>query len=313
MNDSDHPYKRLFSHPEMIADLIKGFLDPRLAADCDFTRLERCNGSYVTDDLREREDDIIWRIGYGDRTLILYLLIEFQSRPDHSMPVRVMSYMALLWQDLIRTRVIVPSDSLPGIIPIVLYNGEQPWSVPCDIKETILMPDPVSLFIPSVPCLLIDELRLSVHHLMEVRNLAACLFGLEQSSGPMELFKLGENLNRWMETDPDLESMRRDFSLYFESTLKRDEEKTITNPFLGGNMLAERVNKWIAEYKAEGKAEGIVEGKAKGKAEGIAEGIQAGKQEERASLLKRMKKAGLSIADIAHITGLPEDEIRHYI
>ena len=88
----------------MIADLIKGFLDPRLAADCDFTRLERCNGSYVTDDLREREDDIIWRIGYGDRTLILYLLIEFQSRPDHSMPVRVMSYMALLWQDLIRNQ-----------------------------------------------------------------------------------------------------------------------------------------------------------------------------------------------------------------
>ena len=82
-------------------------------------------------------------------------------------------------------------------------------------------------------------------------------------------------------------------------------------------MLAERVNKWIAEYKAEGKAEGIAEGKAKGiaegKAEGIAEGIQAGKQEERASLLKRMKKAGLTIADIAHITGLPEDEIRHYI
>ena len=66
-------------------------------------------------------------------------------------------------------------------------------------------------------------------------------------------------------------------------------------------MLAERVNKWIAEYKAEGKAEGI------------AEGIQAGKQEERASLLKRMKKAGLTIADIVHITGLPEDEIRHYI
>jgi hypothetical protein len=53
---------------------------------------------------------------------------------------------------------------------------------------------------------------------MEVRNLAAWLFGLEQSSGPMELFELGENLNRWMETDPNLESMRRDFSLYFEST-----------------------------------------------------------------------------------------------
>ncbi len=123
---------------------------------------------------------------------------EFQSRPDHTMPVRVMSFMALLWQVLILTGVIVPSDSLPRIIPIVLYNGEQPWHVPCDIKETILMPDPVSRFIPSVPNLLIDELRLSVHHRMEFRNQAAWLFGLEQSSGPIERFELGENLNRWM-------------------------------------------------------------------------------------------------------------------
>jgi hypothetical protein len=47
MNDSDHPYKRLFSHPEMIADL-SGFFKPITCTDCDFTKLERCNGSYVT-------------------------------------------------------------------------------------------------------------------------------------------------------------------------------------------------------------------------------------------------------------------------
>ena len=267
MNDSDHPYKRLFSHPEMIADLIRGFLDPELVSGCDLSTLERCNGSYVTDDLREREDDIIWKLTYGDRTLILYLLLEFQSKPDHTMPVRIMSYMALLWQDLIRTGVIVPSDKLPGIIPIVLYNGEQSWTVPQNIQETSLMPEPLSQFVPSVPYLLIDELRLSVHHLIEVRNLAACLFGLEQSSGPEELFEFGEKLNRWMETDPNLESMRRDFSLYFESTLKRDEDRSLSNPFQGGNMLAERVNKWIEEYKAQGKAEGLAEGKAEGRLE----------------------------------------------
>ena len=301
MNDSDHPYKRLFSHPEMIADLVRGFLNPSFVSDCDFTKLERCNGSYVTDDLREREDDIIWKLTYGDRTLILYLLLEFQSKPDNTMPVRIMSYMALLWQDLIRTGVIVPSDKLPGIIPIVLYNGEQSWTVPQNIQETILMPEPVSQFVPSVPYLLIDELRLSVHHLIEVRNLAACLFGLEQSSGPEELFEFGEKLNRWMETDPNLESMRRDFSLYFESTLKRDEDRSLSNPFQGGNMLAERVNKWIEEYKAQGKAEGLAEGKAEGRLE------------ERVSILKRMKKAGLSVSDMSQITGLSEDEIRHII
>jgi hypothetical protein len=75
MSDSDHPYKRLFSHPEMMADLIRGFLSPDFSNLCDFSTLTRCNGSYVTDDLREREDDIFWRVLYGDRTLLLYLLI----------------------------------------------------------------------------------------------------------------------------------------------------------------------------------------------------------------------------------------------
>jgi hypothetical protein len=276
----------------MIADLVRGFLNPSFVSDCDFTKLERCNGSYVTDDLREREDDIIWKLAYGDRTLILYLLLEFQSKPDNTMPVRIMSYMALLWQDLIRTGVIVPSDKLPALFLLFSITGSSPGR--CH-KHSGDYPDARACqqFVPSVPYLLIDELRLSVHHLIEVRNLAACLFGLEQSSGPEELFEFGEKLNRWMETDPDLESMRRDFSLYFESTLKRDEDRSLSNPFQGGNMLAERVNKWIAEYKAEGKAEGRLE--------------------ERISILKRMKKAGLSVSDMSQITGLSEDEIRHII
>ena len=58
MTDYDHPYKRLFSYPIMIADLIVGFLDADLVEVCDISSLERCNGSYVTDDLREREDDL---------------------------------------------------------------------------------------------------------------------------------------------------------------------------------------------------------------------------------------------------------------
>lgn len=301
MKDSDHPYKRLFSHPRMIADLIRGFLDTNLTNASDLDTLTRCNGSYVTDDLREREDDIIWKVTYGEKTLIVYLLIEFQSKPDYSMPVRIMSYMALLWQDLIRTGIIVPSKPLPGIIPIVLYNGDTPWTVARDIKETIVVPEALARFIPSVPYLLIDELRLSVHHLIEVRNLAACLFGLEQSAGPNELVELGFRLNQWMESDTELTTMRKDFSLFFENTLKRDHDIPIPNPFLGGTMLAEKVNCWIAEYKAEGKEEGKVEGKEEGRIEGMT------------TILRRMKQTGMSVAEIARITGMPEDEIIHLI
>ena len=83
--------------------------------------------------------------------------------------------------------------------------------------------------------------------------------------------------------------MHRVFSLFFKNRLKRDDNIPIPNPFRGGTMLAEKVNRWIAEYKAEGKAEGM------------------------ATIFRRMKQTGMSIADIAKVTGLSEDEIKHMI
>lgn len=48
----------------------------------DLTTLERCSGSDVTDDLRDRADDIVWRLRWGTDWLYVYLLLEFQSSVD---------------------------------------------------------------------------------------------------------------------------------------------------------------------------------------------------------------------------------------
>ena len=50
--DHDHSYKNLFSHPEMVSDLLRGFVREDWVAEVDFTTLERVSGSYVADDLR---------------------------------------------------------------------------------------------------------------------------------------------------------------------------------------------------------------------------------------------------------------------
>jgi hypothetical protein len=272
----------------MIADLIVGFLDADLVEVCDISSLERCNGSYVTDDLREREDDLIWKLRWGDREMVLYLLIEFQSRPDPMMHTRMMSYMALLWQDLVRTGSASP-DSLPGIIPLVLYNGEVPWNVPNNVREVITMPSQASHLVPSVPYLVLDELRLELLPLLDCRNLAACLFALEQFAGDERIVLIGKDINEWMTTKPDLKQLYEEFSLYFEKSLKYIGEKNYPNPFQGTIMLADRINKWREDLRAEGEARG------------------------EAKILNRMKEAGMSLVEISRITGLSEDEITHLV
>ena len=299
MTDCDHSYKRLFSHQIMIADLIRGFLGTDLAEICDLNSLERCNGSYVTDELKDQEDDLIWKLRWGERTLVLYLLLEFQSKPDPSMPVRIMSYMALLWQDLIRTGAINPVEPLPGIIPIVLYNGKTQWNTAHDIRDIISIPSPVLHLRPSVPYLLLDELRLSVHQLIEVRNLAACLFGLEQSAKSADMIRLGEELNVWMSCDPTMDALRNDFLLFFDHGLKRNPVIEIPNPFRGGTMLYEKVDEWIAEYRAEGKIEGKVEGKVEGIILAIRQRIVRGKltREEAKQEICDLEMAGILNSD----------------
>ena len=58
----DHAYKLLCSHADMVADLLRGFVHGEWVAQMDFSTLERHNSSYVSDRLRRREDDVVWRL-----------------------------------------------------------------------------------------------------------------------------------------------------------------------------------------------------------------------------------------------------------
>lgn len=52
----DGGYKRLFSHPEMVADLLRGFVREDWVADLDFATLEKYPTHFIDDRLRERRD-----------------------------------------------------------------------------------------------------------------------------------------------------------------------------------------------------------------------------------------------------------------
>ena len=54
----DSGYKRLYSHVPMIRDLLQGFVPGDWVHELDLETVENCSGSYVSDDLRDRADDI---------------------------------------------------------------------------------------------------------------------------------------------------------------------------------------------------------------------------------------------------------------
>ena len=184
MAEHDPGYKHLFSHPELVADLLRGFVDEPWVDQVDLESLERVNGTYVSDDLRQREDDVVWRVRWGDGWLYVYLLLEFQATVDRYMAVRLLGYLTLLYQDLIKAGETAEGGYLPPVLPLVLYNGERRWTAPLDISELIVsVPGGLERYRPSFRYLLLDEKELGTAELPETRNLAAAIFRLEGSAG----------------------------------------------------------------------------------------------------------------------------------
>jgi len=285
--EHDNGYKGLFSHPEMVADLLRGFVKEEWVHGLDFATLERVSGSYVTPALRGRESDVVWRVRWGqDRWLYVYLLIEFQSTVDPFMALRMMVYLGLLYQDLLQNRQLTASGKLPPVLPLVLYNGRAPWGGARELAELIEeLPGGLEQYRPRLRYCLLDEERIADSELESLRNLAAALFRLEKSRGPEDVQRVLAALIEWLR-EPHLGELRRSFTSWLVAVLLPGRVPGITIPQVDDlqevkSMLAERVVEWTEQWKQEGLQKGLEEGRQKGLQEGLQEGRQKGLQEGR--------------------------------
>jgi hypothetical protein len=267
MSQHDNSYKLLFSHPEMVRDLLSGFVHESWVADLDFNTLEIVSGSYVADDLRDRQDDIVWRLRIKDDWLYLYILLEFQSGVDTHMAVRILTYLGLLYQDLIKQKQFTPSGKLPPVLPIVLYNGKPRWHAELNISELIeVPPNKLRDYTPQLKYLLLDEGAVDESGPLALRNLSAALFSLEKSQDTTNMGQIVTALISWLGA-PTQDSLRRAFTVWMRRVLLPGRLPGVTMPPLGDlvevkTMLAETVLEWTQQWKQQGKAEGKAEGEA---------------------------------------------------
>lgn len=269
-NRHDHSYKLLFSHPEMVRDLLTGFVREAWVERLDFSTLEKVSGSYVTEDLRDREDDIIWRVRWGEDWLYVYLLLEFQSSEDMHMAVRIMTYLGLLYQDLIRQQVLAPSGMLPPVLPVVLYNGEERWAAAQNVAELVeKIPGGLDRYRPHMAYLLLDEGAIvnDPSWSDEERNLAAALFRLEHNRDEEDMLEVLGTLVEWLKA-PEQTGLRRAFVVWMRRVFLPGRAPEMELPELSKlqdlhevhDMLAERIKQWPERWEQRGIEKGIEKG-----------------------------------------------------
>jgi len=306
----DSIYKLLFSEPQMVIDLLQGFVHEPWVEMLDFTSLEKVSGHYVTDDLRGREDDVIWRIKCRDSWLYVYLLLEFQSTVDRFMAVRLMTYIGLLYQDLLKSQKFSKNQKLPPVVPVVLYNGKKRWTAATQLGDLIAdLPQNISLYKPGLRYLLLDEGQIAQDELNPLKNLVAAVFRLENAQTHADIIAVVDDLLLWLKA-PEQQSLNRTFTLWIKRVLRsaRTAEQTLDNIndlTEVRTMLAETVKNWAKTWKAEGIAEGIAEGMEKG----IKKGIEKGTEKTKLEIARAMLQKGLDRQVVVELTGLSEEEV----
>ncbi|MDO8938601.1 MAG: Rpn family recombination-promoting nuclease/putative transposase [Methylicorpusculum sp.] len=283
----DTGYKLLFSHPRLVQDLITGFVQPEWLDSIDFKTLEPVKASFATDDLRQRHDDCIWRMKFKDTWLYLYLLLEFQSSDDYFMANRVMTYLGLLYQDIIRSQLLKKGDLLPPVLPIVIYNGASNWSGPVEIASLINPIHPaLQAYTPQLSYFLLQE-RATPKDYSQTHptNLVGHLIALEQCATSDDLQNQLQLLQQQLKA-ARYQPIRRSFAIWL-SRLLRVKFKTESIPEYQelnevNAMLAERLTDWTLQWKKEGEEIGEKRGEKRGE--------KIGQKKEALRLLIRLSQ-----------------------
>ena len=279
-----------------------GKMKERFVKGVDFSTLKELKNKYVTDENKYRENDIIYEIKIKNETLYFYILLEFQSTVDKFMPVRMLTYIMLFYQDLIKKSAAkkVKLDKLPAVFPILLYNGEDKWTTPSELKDLIeVRYEALGKYIPNFAYYKIIENEFSQESLKEIDSINAALFGVETTKDPEEIsdcvLRLTQVLKR--EASPEL---RMDFRPWINQLIR------------GCGIKPKEVNKIMKELE-EGNVTNLESNLKKMKEEAEKKGIEKGsertRKEERAKAAKERKK----IAENLRGLGISEAKIKEAI
>jgi predicted transposase/invertase (TIGR01784 family) len=259
-NIYDKTLKELFSRPEIVKNFMQGFVGEEFVNDIDFNRIEKKNTSYITKTFKNRYTDLVIKLNMtGGKCAYLYILFEFQSTIDKLMPLRILNYMLLLYEDLIKQKEISIDEPLPPVFPVVLYTGTKTYNASTKIEDLIALPyKRLQKYVPTFEHHLVtlnSKPREELKKMTALDNMIAGLFYL-LTAGTEEEIKEAE---KFVSDRIDYASeFGRFYVIWIRKYLKHRGIKIKVHTKEGGKVMLETV---VANIRAEGKFEGKFEGK----------------------------------------------------
>lgn len=266
----DSGYKKLFSNRTIFQQLIETFISESWVQELDFSTAETLDKSFVADHYKETESDLIYKIKLRGKTIYIYVLLEFQSKVDRFMVIRVLYYILSFYMDyrINHKRI----KKLPAIFPLVLYNGRTKWSAPSNIQDLIEQEPSLGKYAIQFNYLLLNERKYTKERLLTIRNIVSTLFLAE---GNYDITLLERELLNLYDHEDDKQAVSlflnwfRQLALY--GKVSPEDYEKLDRVY----RTKEEVQSMLVTALEQEKKKIYNQGKTEGKAEGKAEGIEA--------------------------------------
>ena len=262
--DHDGIFLLLCGDPRFVRDLLVGFVGSWLDDLLDWSTLKQTGTRHISEGLAHSENDMVWEVRTRqDEVIYVYLMLEFQSSTDWMMSLRMLNYVGQFYRGLSGRADIRQQKTLPEVLPVVLYNGEAPWTAARDISDLIKS---------GLPGLEGSGLRMR-YKLVDVwrspaldralRNLADAVFRLQRVKSLEACRQEVTSLEAWMDGE-EYASLRRSVVTLITKVLlpsrlpgaKFPEVQSFAQ--LGRILEGEEVTTWTEQIEAKGLVKGRI-------------------------------------------------------
>ncbi|MFD3272931.1 Rpn family recombination-promoting nuclease/putative transposase [Paenibacillus dendritiformis] len=300
----DTSYRFLLSSKKLFVELLRSFVQKEWVKRIDETNVQEIPHSFVLQNFKRKEADLVYRVKLNGQDVVFYLLLEMQSTVDFLMPYRLLLYQVEIWRYLMKdqekTKGKPKAFRLPPIVPIVLYNGKRRWTASRQFRQLLANETMFGSELLNFEYVLIDVARYTEEELLALSNTIGSVFLLDQTEDQTQLLN---RLGKLMHTVQQLVAWMANI---LSQKLPENEphlRELIQNEKGGVSVMG--LEKTLDAIKREGRREGRREGIR----EGLREGKQEGKRKAKEEVVQQMIAENLDPELIARITGFSLDII----
>jgi predicted transposase/invertase (TIGR01784 family) len=137
----DKLFRATFSDPRNAAAFLRHHLGGGAASCMDWASLALLPGSFINDQMKEFEADLLFSVKIGPSDALVYILWEHQRSEDPTMALRLLTYMVRIWEDQLKKQ--GQPARLAPILPVVLAQDKNRWKTSSQFQDLFTFPEAI--------------------------------------------------------------------------------------------------------------------------------------------------------------------------